>query len=342
MSTTQMEFPSFQANLLQPLQFGHILEICGKTQQDANRISINFGRNKISNNPFDDNDLDLQILLDFTQKLIIFTQFPSSDNNNIETKDLVLADFLNDFKFYIMLAETKFYIALNNKPFVNFKYNHNLAKLQIQAVEITGKLDYIKQLDHHNYFPHIWPPIQIIEDYLDFSNDQPIPFKPGHIMTISARLGGNNNGRFIIQFRHARDNKRQELHVSVRFDTKKIIRNCKSRKEDDKLIFDDKEVDGFTFLSSRYGQEEIDDSSPFPFADFSKPFKLAIAFCETEFRLAKDGQFLFNYKYRSPNILPFVMGPKIFGTNGVYVRVSAVEHLTLEDAQCKEFEKYSV
>lgn len=135
-----------------------------------------------------------------------------------------------------MLAETKFHIALNNKPLVNFKYNQNLLKLEIQAIEIAGNLEYLKQLDHHKYFPHTWPPIQIIDDYLDFSNDQPMSFKPGHIMTIRARLEGNNKGRFIIQFRHARDNKRQELHVSVRFDTCKIIRNSKCRQADEKLV----------------------------------------------------------------------------------------------------------
>lgn len=107
--------------------------------------------------------------------------------------------------------------------------------------------------------------------------------------------------------------------------------------------FDDEEVDGFTFLSSRFGQEEIDeDAAVFPFEDFNEPFKLAVAFCETEFRLAKDGRFLFKYAYRSPNILRYVMGPKIFGTNGVSVRVWGIEHFCLEDVDCTDFETYSL
>ncbi|XP_065354610.1 uncharacterized protein LOC135949078 isoform X2 [Calliphora vicina] len=319
-----LESPTFQATLAQPLNFGHILEICGKTQQNAKSISINFGRIKSDSEA--SNDLDLQILMDFVKKQIIFTQISYTDCNSVVTKELMLAEFQNEFKFYIMMAETKYFIALNNKTFASFKYNQNLAKLQIQKVEISGNLQYLKQLDHHKYFPQTWPPIQVIEDYLEFSNDQPMSFKPGHIMTITACLQGSSNGRFVIQFRHARDNKRQELHVSVRFDSKKIIRNSKCRQADDKLVF---------------GQELIDNAAPFPFTDFSKPFKLAVAFCETEFRLAKDGRYMCNFAYRSPNILPFVMGPKIFGTNGVNVRVWGIEHLPLEDGQCKDFEKYS-
>ena len=101
--------------------------------------------------------------------------------------------------------------------------------------------------------------------------------------------------------------------------------------------FDEEDVDGFTFLYSRFGQEE--DDGDFPFDEFGKPFKLAVAFCETKFKIAKDGKFLFDFAYRSPNILKYIMGPKIFGTNGVNVRVQRIDHLSLEDPQCNEFEK---
>ncbi|KAM7361942.1 uncharacterized protein ACRADG_012802 isoform 2-T2 [Cochliomyia hominivorax] len=324
------ETPSFQATLAEPLNFGQILEICGKVGLSANRISFNFS-GKESSKPSTTTPLhtiiQFQILLDFYKKQILFTQFQSSDNTLVVSTDLTLSEFLDDFKFYIMFGESKFHVAFNNEPLINFKYQQNLADLQIQTLTILGQLEYIKQLDHHKYFPYTWPPIQIIENYLDFSNDQPMAFQPGHIMTITARLHGNTKGRFIIQFRHARDNKRQELHVSVRFDTQKIIRNSKSRQADEKLVF---------------GQEEIDNTSPFPFEDFNKPFKLSIAFCETEFRLAKDGKYLCNFTYRSTNVLPFIMGPKIFGTNGLNVRVWGIEHLPLVDVECKDFEMYSM
>lgn len=73
----------------------------------------------------------------------------------------------------------------------------------------------------------------------------------------------------------------------------------------------------------------------------NKPFKLAIAFCRNDFRLAKDGKYLCNYAYRSQGILPYIMGPKIFGTNGLNVRVWSIEHLPLNDVECKDFEIYS-
>ena len=127
------------------------------------------------------------------------------------------------------MAESKYYISLNHKAFISFEYNNSNTSDQLskQTLKMLGELEYMKKLDHRIYFPYKWPSIQIAEDYLDFSNDQPMTFKPGHLLIISARLEGNSKGGFIIQFRHAHDHKRQELHISVRFNTRKIVRNSK-------------------------------------------------------------------------------------------------------------------
>lgn len=69
---------------------------------------------------------------------------------------------------------------------------------------------------------------------------------------------------------------------------------------------------------------------------------MSIAFGQYDFRLAKDGKFLFNYLYRSRNTLTRAMGPKIFGLNGLNVRVKGIEHLPLIDKECKNFEIYSL
>lgn len=171
--------------------------------------------------------LDFQILLDFIKKRIIFRQFSSDNNIHEVSKDLISSEFLNDFKFYIMLAESKYHIALNNKPLMSIKYQQHFAELKIQSIKILGKLEYIKQMDQRKYFPYTWPPIQIYEDYLDFSNDQPMAFKPGHIITITACLEGNRKGRFLIQFRNADDYKQLEFQICVCFKTLKIIKNSK-------------------------------------------------------------------------------------------------------------------
>lgn len=133
--------------------------------------------------------------------------------------------FLNEFKINIVLAETNFHISINNKFCNTVKYD--LPNNILNTIQIMGQLEYIKQVDHRKYFPYTWPPIQITEDRVHFSNEQPMPFKPGHVMVIKAQLFGNDRGRFIMHFRNARDNERQELHISVRFDKRQIARNSK-------------------------------------------------------------------------------------------------------------------
>lgn len=57
--------------------------------------------------------------------------------------------------------------------------------------------------------------------------------------------------------------------------------------------------------------------------------------------MAKDGIFLFDYAFRTPNVLSDIVGVKIFGIDGVALRVSSVDHFRLDDPLCEGFEKLS-
>lgn len=93
------------------------------------------------------------------------------------------------------------------------------------------------------------------------------------------------------------------------------------------------------YLNFSYGTEETD--GDFPFDDFYRPFKLAFAFTETEIYIAKDGQFICRFRYRTANVLPDIVGLKIRGIDGVIVRVNAIDHFQMDDPQCIGFEGYS-
>lgn len=124
------------------------------------------------------------------------------------------------------MADEKFHISINGEPIIRYKYRIRLSILTM--LEIDGDLQYIRQVDHRKYFPYPWPPIQVVEDRLQFSGDVPMPFTPGHVIVFTAQLTGNENGRFIVHLRNIWDLDRQELHLSVRFDTRTLVRTSKT------------------------------------------------------------------------------------------------------------------
>lgn len=89
-----------------------------------------------------------------------------------------------------------------------------------------------------------------------------------------------------------------------------------------------------------YGKEESDNY--FPFDNFSKPFKLAIAFTETHFKIAKNGAIICEYAYRTPNVYKDLMGVKMFGVNGLNISVNTIDHILLNEQQCSDFATYSI
>lgn len=70
-------------------------------------------------------------------------------------------------------------------------------------------------------------------------------------------------------------------------------------------------------------------------------FKLATAFTESSVRIAKDGVFLFDYKFRTRKVLPQISSVTILGLHGMTVRVSEVDHFQMNDPFCDGFEHYS-
>ncbi|XP_053962692.1 32 kDa beta-galactoside-binding lectin isoform X1 [Anastrepha ludens] len=220
------------------------------------------------------------------------------------------------FVIYILACEEKFHISINNRPFCTFRYRLPLKSLR--TIEVCEQIQVIKQIDHRAVFPYPWPAIQASDFGKAFSNDSPIMFSPGHLIVITARCFDNKKGQFIIKFLES-DTKREELHFSVRFDQKAVVRNSMNK-------------------AFEFGQEERHGGFPFV---FNQQFKLAIAFTKLEFLTAVDGYNFCSYAYRTPDVFTNLVGFKVTCINGLHMHVTGVDHLQMGDPSCKGFEKYS-
>lgn len=172
-------------------------------------------------------DIGLRISINLNRHLICYRQqirgkWHEVDEEDFETDILCHEPFL----VIILMEEKKFYISINNNKLTLVKYAFEVEKLN--TVRIVGDLASINRVDHRKFFPLFWPPMQLREDELDFSHDMPASFQPGHVMVITMKLLGKmDGGRFKMDFRNVWNCKILEAHISIRFDTKSIVRNSK-------------------------------------------------------------------------------------------------------------------
>lgn len=173
-------------------------------------------------------DVGLHMLVSINEDLIVFKQCLKDRWKDLKSIEFDTKQFLEIFTVNIILDEQNYHIGINEEPCIYVKYGIPLKRLN--TVKVNGHLKSIKQVDHRQHFPFSWPPIQLPENYIDFSNELPINFKENQVMVLKLKLSGNKKGRLIIQFRNAWEVTREELHMSIRFDTKKIVYNSKLPK----------------------------------------------------------------------------------------------------------------
>lgn len=88
------------------------------------------------------------------------------------------------FRFYILIGDSKFHIAINNHPFCTYKFRMPVE--EIRTVQLDYDLQVLTQMDHRSIFPSPIPPIQCDDNRNVFSNDVPKLFKQGKIGLIDA------------------------------------------------------------------------------------------------------------------------------------------------------------
>lgn len=139
------------------------------------------------------------------------------------TKPIVSGEF---FVIYILMGENRFHISINSKAFC--VYDYHLPIDLLRTIEIKDQIQVIKQIDHRTIFPNPWPPVHASDYFKAFSSDAPILFRAGHLIVITARCFNNKKGQFIIKFMDA-DTKKEDIHFSVRFDQKVVVRNSMNK-----------------------------------------------------------------------------------------------------------------
>uniref|UniRef100_A0A1I8M4B1 Galectin n=1 Tax=Musca domestica TaxID=7370 RepID=A0A1I8M4B1_MUSDO len=318
----------FQGKLSENLKFGHILEISGQAEENGYWFSISLAADRFTESD-DEVFIGLRMSIYLQEDLIVFKQRHHGEWKNLASENFLNRLFYQRFHINMTFDEKKIYISVNNRKLLHLP--HSAMAKDLNTLQITGELKTLRQIDHRKYFPIIWPPISYVESRLEFSHDIPSSFQPGHVMAVTLNLSGNRNGRFHLHFCNIHNSKRQEIHISVRFDTRKIVRTSKLPVQ-----YVDEEVD---LEQLEYGIEEI--HGDFPFDRFPAITKFAFGFTPTSLLLAKDGRFLFDYHFRTLNVLPQLSGLKVLSLYGMKVHVKDIEHFKMSEAQCGGFEVYS-
>ncbi|XP_061393759.1 uncharacterized protein LOC133329286 [Musca vetustissima] len=313
----------FQGRLSENLKFGHILEIVGEAEENGYWFSISLASDKF--NECDDAvHIGLRMSVYLQEDLIVFKQRLHGEWKTLGSEEFLGRIFLKQFQINMALDEKKIYISINDRKLTFLRFVP-LPK-DLNTISITGDVKSLKKIDHRSYFPSLWPPINLTENHLEFSNDLPNSYQPGQVMVVTMSIFGKPNGRFHMHFCNIYNWKRQEVHISVRFDSRKIVRTSKLPVQD----YMDTSEENFEKLI--FGIEEI--HGDFPFDRFPVTCKFAFGFTAEKILVAKDGRFLFDFNFRTLNVLSELSGLKILCLQGMSVHVKAIDHLQMEDPQC--------
>ena len=101
---------------------------------------------------------------------------------------MVLFYLGESFKFYIMIGDNHFLIAINDQTYCTYSFRTDLCELN--AIEVCKDLQAIVQVDHRSVYPRPYPEIQEDENTINFSNDIPGAITAGkhYILLIFGKL----------------------------------------------------------------------------------------------------------------------------------------------------------
>lgn len=105
-------------------------------------------------------------------------------------------------------------------------------------------------------------------------------------------------------------------------------------------------IPDFYFSSSASWSDAEIHSQGFPFV-LNQPFKLAVAFTESDFKVAVNGQHLMRFSLSNieleddQSLWDILTGFQIKSGLDLKVQVTQVEHIRASDSDCDGFENYS-
>lgn len=145
------------------------------------RLDLNLRSGKIK-----DADIALNLAVRFYEKVIKRNSRQNGEWGTEEQEDHLYSKTnlnLNPilaggiFKFYILIGDQQFHIAVNNQPFCTFKYRMPIDS--IRTIQLKHDLQFVTQVDHRSAFPFPHPPVQFDDNRNIFSNDVPRRFRFG-------------------------------------------------------------------------------------------------------------------------------------------------------------------
>jgi hypothetical protein len=308
----------YNGNLHGDVEVGHVFVISGKTIDGASEFSIDLAGGKPENV-----DIPFHMSVRFHQDCIVRNSVVEEQwgaeeifENLFSSANPIISGW--DFKIYILVGDEKFHVSINEQPFCFYNFRAPLDT--IKTLRIHGELQKIFQIDHRRIFPSPWPYLQ--EDTrrgYDISADFPRAILPGHVIVIQAIPAGNPSGTFMIKMNQG-STKRQMFHLRAKFLNRITILNCMNENQE-------------------WRRDE--EQGPFPFI-IDQLFKMAIAFTETSFEIAVDGEKCMSFPYRYSNsFLDNLMGLKFQTSNGTQLEIQSIDHMNMGISDCEGFETYS-
>lgn len=140
----------------------------------------------------DDDDVILNVSVRFHDNCIVRNTWHNGEwqqDEREENLDETIVDQPNPivageiFKFYILIGDQKFHIAVNNQSYCTYAYRLPVEK--IRTIQIKYDLQFVTQVDQRSAFPFPFPPVQFDDPRNVFSNDYPRPFKNGKIFIVN-------------------------------------------------------------------------------------------------------------------------------------------------------------
>lgn len=134
----------------------------------------------------DDEDVILNVSVRFHDNCIVRNTWHNGEwqeEERDENLDQTVVDHPNPvvageiFKFYILIGDQKFHIAVNNQSYCTYAYR--LPVETIRTIQLNYDLQFVTQVDQRSAFPFPFPPVQFDDPRNVFSNDYPRPFKNG-------------------------------------------------------------------------------------------------------------------------------------------------------------------
>lgn len=226
----------------------------------------------------------------------------------------------DEFGVTILVGRDRFHVALNDRDYCEFVFRGGAATLsRCQYVQVLQDVEYIRRVDHVQTYPSVYPAAYLRDTTFSFSNDLPAAYSKGQVVVLHAATFGNKTGNFSVHFLNGQAPRTAQVFNFTLPPQGALIRYHVTAKNENK----DQESFGPPLNITA-----------------QRPFKVAFGFGDQAFRVAVNGVFVCEYKYRHP--MRAYSGIKCTEHDGLLLNILGVDHHTKPlDPTLRNFEQFS-